>query len=149
MRYLPLHFSLEGKRLLFVGVGRVNERRVLVLSQSPAEIVLVAPEITDRLKALADSGRLKWRRRKFEPADLEGVDFVFVAVPKNEALKIVREAKARKIPVECASDHRVGDFIFPALVCKGDIIVSISTSGRNPFLSAKLKRLVAGVVEEF
>ncbi len=147
MLYLPIHFCLENKKLLFVGGGRVNERRIKRLVDAPCRIILVSPDATKLLSQLSEVGRIEWRRRRFVPEDLEGVDLVFVAISGDPA-PIVGEAKKRGIPVECASNASIGDFIVPAVIRKGNILVSISTSGTDPAFCACLKSKIEKLLDE-
>mgnify|MGYP000447428682 CR=1 FL=1 len=55
MRYLPLHFDLQGLTVLVVGGGELARRKVDLLLRSGAGIELVAPEISDELFYVSDS----------------------------------------------------------------------------------------------
>ncbi len=144
--YLPLHFKVKGKRLLFVGGGRVNERRILSALKAGASVVLVAPEATEALKELALRGAIEWRRRCFHPSDLDGVHMVFVAIPRGYH-EVVEHARRRGVMVECASGHELGDFIFPAVVRRGDVLISVSTSGTSPALSKRLREAIENLLD--
>ncbi len=144
--HFPLHFNLKGKRLLFVGAGKVNERRIRALLPSGCSIKVVAPDATDTVAELARRGALVWIKRPFVPGDLEGVDLAFVAIPEGYSA-VVEEARKRGIPVECASSGELGDFIVPAVVRRGDVLVSVSTSGKDPALSARLKKEIEALLE--
>ena len=45
MKYLPLHFDLDGRRVLVVGGGEVAARKLELLLAAGALIRLVAPDI--------------------------------------------------------------------------------------------------------
>lgn len=137
--YVPLHFDLTDKKLLFVGGGEVNERRILALLDSKAQIVLVSLEATEKLKKLAREGKITWIKRAYKPGDVKGMDFVFVAIPEGYE-QVVDEAKEEGVWVECASKHTLGDFIYPAVIRKEDVVISLSTSGRSPKKARLLKK---------
>ena len=139
--FIPLHLDLTGRRLLFVGGGRVNERRVLSVVESDAEITVVSPALTEKLKSLVDEGKIHWIEREFLPSDVEGADFVFVAIPEGYQ-KVVECAKAKGVWVECASDGNLGNFIVPAVIRRKHLLISVSTSGQSPKLTARIKRAI-------
>ncbi len=140
MSYLPIHLNLLGKKVLFVGGGKVNERRVGQMLEIKCEKVVISPQVTSNIAKWANEGKILWLEKEFEPADAAGFFIAFVAVPKGMEQSIVDALKSHGILVECASDHSIGDFIFPAVVRTGDFLASVSTCGRDPKLSAKAKR---------
>ncbi len=148
IHYVPLHFKLEDRLCLFVGGGGVHERRILALLPSGARILLLAPRVTPTLEALAREGKIRWLSRSLEPGDLEGASLMFVAVD-SDPWSIVEVARARGIPVNVASAGREGDFIVPSVIRRGEVVVSVSTSGRNPHKTKRLARWLERMLERF
>ena len=146
MSYFPFHFNLKGKRLLFIGGGKVNERRIKSLLDCGAEIVLVSPKVTNELEELSRKGRIRWVKDVFKEDLLDGeFHFAFIAVDVD--YEPILEALRRKgIFCEVASKGEEGDFIFPAVVRFDDVIVSISTSARDPKLTKRLKKKIDELV---
>ena len=147
MSYIPVHLNLLGKRVLFVGGGKVNERRIEQMLEIECEKVVVSPQVTSKIAQWADEGKVLWLRKEFEPADAAGFFMAFVAVPRGIERSIVDALKGRGVLVECASDHSMGDFIFPAVVRIGNFLASVSTCGRDPKLSARAKRALEEVLK--
>ncbi len=142
MRFLPLHFRIDGVPVLFVGGGKVNERRIKRLIDYGAKITLVSPNVTEELKKLSEAGKINWIKGKFEEAVLkEKFLFAFVAVDKNSS-EIIESLKSKNILVENASSGTRGDFIFPAIVDRGNLIISISSSGKDPSLTKIVKEML-------
>ncbi len=137
--YLPLHLDLGGKTCLFVGAGKINERRVLSVLPTGARVVVVAPSATPRIVALAEEGRLEWHRRSFVSGDLRGVSLVFVAID-GDPTSVVKAAREKGVMVNLASAGTEGDFIVPSVVREGEVVLSVSTSGRDPGLTKRLAR---------
>jgi precorrin-2 dehydrogenase/sirohydrochlorin ferrochelatase len=146
--WVPLHLNLKDKPCLFVGGGRVNERRILLMLPSGAKIVLVAPKITPKLKALADSGEIEWRCRAFAPEDAEGAFLAFVAIDGDPSA-IVDALRDQGVPVNLASSGKEGDFIVPSVVREGDLVISVSTSGNDPALTKRIAQWLRGEVQRF
>src|SRR6202012_4691476 len=63
---------LKGRRCLVVGGGDVGLEKVGGLLACDADVTLVAPEAHPAPAALAAEGSIRWERRSFEPADLDG-----------------------------------------------------------------------------
>ncbi len=141
MRYYPIQLDLQGRRCLVVGGGAVGTRKAGTLCACGAEVVVVSPEATAELAAWAKAGRLRWHRRAYETSDLEGVFLAFGATD-DEALNRRLSAEARRCGVLCniADRPELCDFILPALLRRGDLVITVSTSGKSPALAKRLRR---------
>ncbi len=150
MGYLPLHFKISGVKFLFIGGGKVNERRIKkILSIEPkADIIVVSPWITETLAELVKKGEIKWIARAFGEDILdEDYRFVFVGVDKG-AEEIVSILKNKGYLMENASCGKSGDFIFPAIIEHKNIVVSISTSGEDPSLTKAIKEKIENCLKK-
>lgn len=92
-----LGLRLTGRRVLVVGGGRVAQRRVPVLVDAGADVLLVAPEVTPALGDLAATGRLRHERRAYRPGDGDGAWLVHACTddPAVNA-EVAREAEERR-----------------------------------------------------
>ena len=127
MSSYPLHLDLQGKKVLVVGAGRVAERRVIGLVDAGADVVIVAPVATRRIRTLADAGLVSWRQREFDLSDVIGSWLVHIAsdsVKVNERV----EQEARRCGVWSVRADRSGDARTPAVATRDAINVSV-TSG--------------------
>lgn len=70
---------LAGRKVVAVGGGCVNRRRIPKLLAAGAEVTVVAPELHPSLAELAASGRINWRNRGFGESDLDGAWYVLAA----------------------------------------------------------------------
>src|SRR5712692_101965 len=68
----PVSLSLDGRRVLVVGGGRVATRRVGDLLDAGARVEVVAPAVSAEITAWAEAGRLAVARRPFEAGDVTG-----------------------------------------------------------------------------
>lgn len=137
----PIRVDLEGKRVVVVGGGSVAERRVERLVDAGADVRVVAPEVTDRLEAQTQSGRIDWEDRRYREGDLRGARLVFAATdePSVQA-NVVAEATRRDIPVDAVGRDAEGDVSVPAVAEFGRIRLSIDTGGASPALAGALRR---------
>jgi siroheme synthase-like protein len=80
-------------------------------------------------------------RRPFRASDLTGAVLVFAATNDRAVNhRIGVAAKGRGIFANVADSAPECDFIVPARVRQGDVQIAISTGGRNPRVSAELRR---------
>ncbi|MFA6810945.1 MAG: bifunctional precorrin-2 dehydrogenase/sirohydrochlorin ferrochelatase [Desulfoplanes sp.] len=144
MRYYPLLLDLHDKTCLVVGTGRVGIRKITtLLKASPRRVVAVdsAPP-TAQLQTLANAySALVLSQRPFAMQDLDNVDLAFVCT-SNRALnqKIATECTQRRILCNITDAPNEGDVILPSLVERGDLLLTLSTSGKSPALCKKIRQ---------
>ncbi len=140
MRYFPLFLDLKSKICLVVGAGPVGRRKINTLDRcSAGKIIVVDPGLKE--DAFADSGNMVFKARTFVPEDVLGCDLVFACTSDSETnAGVVRACRERKIWCNAARDPEQGDFILPAVLDRGDLILAVSTCGASPALSAKIKK---------
>jgi uroporphyrin-III C-methyltransferase/precorrin-2 dehydrogenase/sirohydrochlorin ferrochelatase len=126
----PLGLLLAGKRVLVVGGGAVATRRVPVLLAARAQVVLVAPEVTPALRALAESGRLTWEPRAFQPSDVDGSWLVQAALDDPvAAAEVSAAAYQQRIFCVRADDRDAATAWTPALTRHGPVTVAVLGGG--------------------
>ena len=146
----PLYIAcllLKDRRCLVVGGGTVGLEKVEGLLACGAEVTLVAPDAVHELAEYAAEGSIRWERREYRPADLEGCLLVVAATSITEVNIAVHEhAERRPMLVNVVDVPPLCNFILPAIIRTGPLAIAISTSGASPALAKRIKRQVA---EEF
>lgn len=119
MKHLPLFFDLKGRRVVVVGEGAAAGRRADLARAAGATVYPV---------------------KSISPDDLWGTAAVFVATGNLDAdTDAQRAARAAGIPVNVADRPALSDFILPAIVDRGEVVVAISTGGASPTLATLLR----------
>jgi precorrin-2 dehydrogenase/sirohydrochlorin ferrochelatase len=139
--YYPFFLDLLGRPCVVVGGGRVAERKVRALLACRARVAVVSPRACKGIRKLCDSGRIELREKAYDTADIDGVSLVFAAT--NDAAtneRVSQDARERGILVNVADSPDLCDFIVPAVVRQGPIIIAISTSGTLPMLARRLRQ---------
>ncbi len=144
MALFPAFLKLAGRPCLVVGAGRVAEGKIEGLLLAGAEVRVVAPKVTARIRALARQKKILWASRQFQPADLDGA-FLVVAATSSTALHatIFAEAKRREILCNVVDDPGHCDFYYGAVIRRGALQIAISTEGHSPALAQRLKKEIA------
>jgi len=147
--FYPLFLELDGRRVLVVGGGTVAERKVDSLIAAGATVTVVAPVVNSTLTELANSKAIELRRRRFVESDLESMVLVISATDDPTAQEqTAAAARARNVPINTVDQPQLCDFIVPAVVRRGDVVVAVSTSGRSPALAAALRAKIETVVTD-
>jgi precorrin-2 dehydrogenase/sirohydrochlorin ferrochelatase len=135
--YYPVCLSTKGKRCLIVGGGEVAARKARALAEAGADVVVVSPDVCDTISERADITVLQkpWDERDLDDA------FLVIAATNDRALneKIAGTARRRRVLCNVVDDASLSDFILPASVRRGALLVSVSTSGALPALARKTR----------
>jgi len=143
----PINLNLDGRRCLLIGGGPIATRKAAQLLACGAELTVIAPEITDELR----SRPVTIIERRYVAGDLEGFRLVVTATADPIVdQQIFEEAERLGIWVNSADDPQRCTFTLPAVVRRGDIMVTASTGGTSPALSTWLRQQLSGIIgEEF
>ncbi|MFP3982558.1 MAG: bifunctional precorrin-2 dehydrogenase/sirohydrochlorin ferrochelatase, partial [Desulfurivibrionaceae bacterium] len=140
MSYFPVCLDLNNRPCLVIGGGRVAARKAKQLLACGAEVSVISPELDSELAVLADAGQINWQQRFYKKGDLVRA-FLVIAATDDPAVQSAVYAEAEDVGVllNVADAPQWCNFILPATVRRGDLAVSISTSGRSPALAKKLR----------
>lgn len=143
MPLFPAFLKLAGRRCLVIGAGRVAEEKIESLLRAEADIRVVAPAATERVRAWARAGKIQWDARKFRSSDLQDM-FLAVAATSSPALhaRIFREARRRRVLCNVVDDPAHCDFYYGSVVRRGSLQIAISTGGHSPALAQRLRKQI-------
>src|SRR5215470_2953388 len=117
MQSFPIFMRLQGRRVLVVGSGHAADAKLRLLEAAGARV--------DRVAQLES---------------LEGYALVFGASGDEARDRAVSDtARAAGIPVNVVDRPELSDFIMPAVVDRGDVVIGISTNGASPILAQRIR----------
>lgn len=138
MGYYPMMMELAGRECLVVGGGEIALRKAQALLDAGARVTVIAPEVDARFESLSG---VSVRTRAWRPGDCGGFALVIAATddrPTNQAVS--EEASANGTPVNVVDDPELSSFIVPACVRRGDLLIAVSTFGKSPSLSKRIRK---------
>ena len=130
--YFPIFADISKKRVVVIGGGKIAARRVETLLEFVDDICVVAPQVTDRIRCLCDSGRISWKDGVYQEEVLEEADLVLAATDDavcNE--KVVEDCRERGILVNTSHQKELCDFYFPGIIRQGDLVMGICSGGMS------------------
>ena len=141
MRYYPICLDIRNRSCLVVGGGSVGTRKVKTLLDCGARVTVVSPDISEALVELARHEQVKLMQRTYHAGDLKGM-FLVVGATDDEQLnrQISRDAEKLNVLCNIADRPEICNFILPSIVHRGDLTISISTSGKSPAMAKRLRK---------
>jgi precorrin-2 dehydrogenase/sirohydrochlorin ferrochelatase len=138
VNYYPAFLNLKSRSTVVVGGGKVAERKVSALLKAGADVMVVAPSLTPGLQKELSRKRIRHLPRGYKRGDLRGAFLTIAATDSPETnRRVSRDAPALvnvvDVPAEC-------NFIAPAVVRRGPLLLAISTSGTSPAFARTLRK---------
>jgi siroheme synthase-like protein len=140
----PVALDLAGRRCVVTGGGGEAERKARALLEAEADVVVIAPAVTDGLGDLIRRGELTHVARPYGRGDLAGA-FLVIAADADRAVRaaVFAEAEAERVLCNAVDDTEHCHFAVPSIVRRGELLIAISTGGRAPALAKRLRRRLA------
>jgi precorrin-2 dehydrogenase / sirohydrochlorin ferrochelatase len=145
MRYFPINLDIRGKPVIVVGGGAVAARKCLSLIAAGARVTVIAPTLASTLRGLAEEEQLSHLPREYKAGDLAGSFLVFAATDSPTVNRAVAgEAKDRGIMANIADSPDLCAFTLPAVLCRDELLITVSTGGVAPALAGKIREELEG-----
>ena len=140
--FYPVHVNLQDRKCLVVGGGTVAERKVVAMLVSGGDVTVVSPDATELLTYLAQIGTIRWHKRQLKIGDTHGYFLVCAATDFtdiNSAAFTEAHEKNKIRLVNVVDVIPQCTFAAASVVTDGDLMLSISTSGKSPATSRRIR----------
>jgi precorrin-2 dehydrogenase / sirohydrochlorin ferrochelatase len=145
MKYFPVHLDMRHRTVIVIGGGPVAERKCFSLVEAGASVLVISPETAPGMQKLVSEGCIDLLPREYRDGDLSDALLVFAATDRVEVnLAVASEAGKRGIPVNIADCPERSTFVSPAVVSRGDLLITVSTGGKSPALARKIREDLEG-----
>lgn len=141
MAYFPMFVNLKDQPCLVVGGGMVAYRKVKVLLDFEAKVVVVGENICDKIYEITKkSNQLELQKKCFEDADCDNMFMVIAATDDNLLNHHIAEiCNSKGIMVNAVDQKEDCSFIFSSYIKEKNLIAAFSSSGNSPVLAQYLK----------
>lgn len=148
----PVFLKLEHLETLIVGGGNVGlEKLTAVLKNSPtAKVTLVARTISSDIHELAQVyPTVQLHERNFKLWDLWDKDLVMLATDNRSLHETIRNfARSRRLLINVADTPDLCDFYLGAVVTRGNLKIGVSTNGKSPTISKRIRQYLEEALPE-
>ena len=140
--FYPAYINLQNRKCLVVGGGTVAERKVVSMLISGAHVTVISPDATELIAYLAKSRTIHWHKRELIEGDTQDYFLVTAATDEtsintsvfSESHDVcnIRLVNVVDVIPQCT-------FAAASVVTDGEIVISISTSGKSPATSRRIR----------
>lgn len=139
--YFPILIDLRRFPCLVVGGGRIALRKVLSLLEFNAKVTVVSPRLCRELRELSVQRKIEILKKPYSRECIRNHKIVFSATDNPKINRIVSfDCRSEGILLNVADGPSLCDFIMPASLKRGNLIVSVSSQGKAPFYAKETKR---------
>ncbi|MEV7079881.1 uroporphyrinogen-III C-methyltransferase [Streptomyces sp. NPDC093516] len=142
----PVGLRLTGRRVVVLGGGQVAQRRLPALVAAGADVLLVSPQATPSVEAMADAGEITWLRRPYQEGDLADAWYALIATSDTEAnTRASAEAERHRVWCVRSDDADRATAWTPATGHSEGVTIAVLTTdarGRDPRHTAAIRDAV-------
>ncbi|MBV9522047.1 MAG: siroheme synthase [Alphaproteobacteria bacterium] len=140
----PIMLDLARLRVALVGNGAAALRRLQHLDADGARHLVVYGD--DPIPALEAAAGARLRRLIPSAAELADYQIVFAAdLAEGRLMQLAATVRALGTLLHVEDRPTLGTVHAPAVIRRGDLVISISTNGKSPGLAKRLKRFLEGL----
>jgi precorrin-2 dehydrogenase/sirohydrochlorin ferrochelatase len=147
MSFFPTYFNLKNRKIVLIGGGTIALEKLEKLVDFTQNITVITENTSDDFINFAHRYNIVIKKRSYKRGDIDGYDIVIVATNGVRIHKeIYEESRNSRILVNSVDDTAYCDFIFPSYIKKGDLTISISTSGASPAMAKRLRQYIEKLI---
>jgi precorrin-2 dehydrogenase / sirohydrochlorin ferrochelatase len=136
---------VEGRAVtaLVVGGGAVAARKARALAEAGATVRVIAPTVSEELRALADGRPVSIEQREYAAGDIADATLVVAATDSRAVnARVAADAHELRRLVNVADAPHEGSFATAAVHRAGDLVIAV-TAGGVPGAAARIRDAIA------
>ncbi|HHV26784.1 precorrin-2 dehydrogenase/sirohydrochlorin ferrochelatase family protein [Anaerosalibacter bizertensis] len=140
--FYPIMLDIEDKKIVVIGGGNVGYRKAKNFLEFEGKVIVISSHFSDKFCELKDKyGKNIILIEDNYKKEYISNGFLVVAATSSEHIN-------RQIAIDCNDEGILcnivdslesSEFICPSFINKGDLVLSISTMGKCPFLSKRIR----------
>jgi precorrin-2 dehydrogenase/sirohydrochlorin ferrochelatase len=138
----PIFLKMEGRRAVVIGAGTVALRKVQVLLETGAHLIVIAERIDPAIEVLCRKNEnAQLIKSPYSREYLAGATLAIAATNNHQLNKqIYRDCQNVNVLCNVVDAPDLCDFFAPAVLQRGDLQIAISTNGICPSYSAHIRK---------
>jgi len=147
MRQLPLNLVLDGRPVLVIGGNDQAAAKARLCLSAGARLTFRGPVLSDQVRALLASGEAAHVESWPSAEELAQAALVVIAPDGDVPVeRLAAGAAAAGTPVNVIDRADLSTALIPAIIDRGDVIVTVSTGGNAPVLARRLREQIEALL---
>ena len=145
--YYPINLKIDDMKVVIIGGGKVAYRKCINFLTFSKKVVVVSREFIEEFEYIKNE--IYIIEDIYDEKYIKDA-FVVVAATNNKDVnqQIGNYCRDNGKLVNVVDDVDLSNFIVPSFVKRGDLLLSVSTGGKSPSLSSKIRKDLEVVYDE-
>jgi len=148
MMTLSLVWRGDGQRFVVIGAGKVATRKIQTLVKAGAAVTVIAAQLNEEVLQLADQITLEKRQATADERFEAGTFLVLSTDNKVLNSQLAKSGREQGCFICRVDDTADNDFMFPAVVDRSPLLISISSSGTSPALTRHVRQRIEAFIPQ-
>lgn len=147
-RYFPVFVPTEGRKAVVFGGGSIASRRVKTLMEFEFEVTVVAPEVSEEIRAFGSSGRLRLVTDRYDPVYLDDCYMAIACTDQRQVNQAIgAAARERGCLVSVCDNREECNFYFPAVAVNDEVTAGLAGDGSSHGATRQAAAAVREIIE--
>ena len=145
--YYPINLKIDDMKIVIIGGGKVAYRKCMNFLAFNKKVKVISQEFIEEFEEIKN--KIEMIKDSYDEKYIKD-DFVVVAATNNKEVnhKIGIYCRQYNKLVNAVDDKELSNFTVPSFVKRGDLLLSVSTGGKSPSLSSKIRKDLEEVYDE-
>lgn len=137
--FYPINLKIDDMKIVIIGGGKVAYRKCMNFLAFNKKVKVISQDFIEEFEEIKD--QIEMIKDSYDEKYIKD-DFVVVAATNNKEVnhKIGIYCRQYNKLVNVVDDKDLSNFTVPSFVKRGDLLLSVSTGGKSPSLSSKIKK---------
>ena len=145
--FYPINLKIDDMKIVIIGGGKVAYRKCMNFLAFNKKVLVVSKEFVKEFEEIKEQVEIvkgAYNEKYIKDA------FVVVAATNNKEVnhQIGTYCRQHNKLVNVVDDKELSNFTVPSFVKRGDLLLSVSTGGKSPSLSSKIRKDLEDVYDE-
>ena len=135
----PINLKLDELDVVIIGGGEVAYRKCKNFLEFNKNVTIVSNQILNKFYDL--KGNIKIIKDDYKEIYIKDASVIIAATNNRELnMEIGLYCRAKNKLVNVVDNIEISNFTVPSYIKRGDLLISVSTGGKSPSLSSKIKK---------
>ncbi|MCJ0011566.1 bifunctional precorrin-2 dehydrogenase/sirohydrochlorin ferrochelatase [Clostridioides difficile] len=135
----PINLKLDELDVVIIGGGEVAYRKCKNFLEFNKNVTIVSKQILNKFYDL--KGNIKIIKDDYKEIYIKDASVIIAATNNRELnMEIGLYCRAKNKLVNVVDNIEISNFTVPSYIKRGDLLISVSTGGKSPSLSSKIKK---------
>ncbi|HFL3270717.1 precorrin-2 dehydrogenase/sirohydrochlorin ferrochelatase family protein [Clostridioides difficile] len=135
----PINLKLDELDVVIIGSGEVAYRKCKNFLEFNKNVTIVSKQILNKFYDL--KGNIKIIKDDYKEIYIKDASVIIAATNNRELnMEIGLYCRAKNKLVNVVDNIEISNFTVPSYIKRGDLLISVSTGGKSPSLSSKIKK---------